>query len=151
MLGGPFFLFNVSLFLTRPPSAWVEDFNKSLQFVKNNRGLLIIDHIDDLVKASGDFSDRLMQSLIACLESSEDIQAIIISDAKNNASVANASTGIFRCFQVLETAEQSLDSQKPALMSHFRRLSEVHNIDYSEAVADEIIRVWPAIPAARSP
>jgi ATP-dependent Clp protease ATP-binding subunit ClpB len=146
MLGGPFFLFNVSLFLTRPPSAWVNVFNKSLEYVKNNHGLLIIDHIDDLVKASGDSSDRLMQSLIASLESSEDIQAIIISDAKNNNAVANASTGIYRCFQVLETEEQSLDTLKPVLMSHFRRLSEVHNIDYSEPVADEIIRLLGRYP-----
>ena len=87
-----------------------------------------------------------MQSLIACLESNDEIQAIIISDAKNNASVANASTGIFRCFQVLETAEQSLDSLKPVLMSHFRRLSEVHHINYSEPVADEIIRLLGRYP-----
>jgi ATP-dependent Clp protease ATP-binding subunit ClpA len=146
MLGGPFFLFNVSLFLTRPPSAWVDSFNKSLEYVKSNHGLVIIDHIDDLVKASGDSSDRLMQSLIACLESSEDIQAIIISDSKSSSSVANASTGIFRCFQVLETEEQSLDSLKPVLMSHFRRLSHVHNIDYSEPVADEIIRLLGRYP-----
>jgi ATP-dependent Clp protease ATP-binding subunit ClpB len=145
-LGGPFFLFNVSLFLTRPPSAWVDSFNMSLGYVKSNHGLIIIDHIDDLVKASGDSSDRLMQSLIACLESSENIQAIIISDSKNSSSVANASTGIFRCFQVLETEEQSLDTLKPVLMSHFRRLSKVHNIDYSEPVADEIIRLLGRYP-----
>jgi hypothetical protein len=68
MLGGPFFLFNVSLFLTGPPLGWVDGFNKSLDYVRRNRGLLIIDHIDDLVKASGEASDRIMQSLIACLE-----------------------------------------------------------------------------------
>ena len=65
IFGGPFYLFNVSLFLTRPPSTWVEDFNKSLACVKKAHGFLIIDHVDDLVKASGDSSDRLMQSLIA--------------------------------------------------------------------------------------
>jgi ATP-dependent Clp protease ATP-binding subunit ClpA len=146
MLGGPFYLFNVSLFLTRQPSTWVDAFNKALEYVKNNHGLLIIDHIDDLVKASGESSDRLMQSLIASLESSDDIQAIIISDAKNNSSVADASTGIFRCFQVMETEEQSLDTLKPVLMSHFRRLSKVHNIDYSESVADEIIRLLGRYP-----
>jgi len=146
MLGGPFFLFNVSLFLTGPPIGWVDGFNKSLDYVKRNHGLLIIDHIDDLVKASGDASDRVMQSLIACLESSDDVQAIIISDTKNNDSIADAATGILRCFQVMETEEQSLDSVKPVLMSHFRRLSDVHNIDYSEAVADEIIRLLGRYP-----
>ena len=145
-LGGPFFLFNVSLFLTRAPSTWVEDFNESLKHVKSNRGLLIIDHIDDLVKASGDSSDRLMQSLIACLESSEEFQVIILSDSKNNDSIANASTGILRCFQVLETEEPSLDGLKPILMSHFRRLSRIHNIYYSEPVADEIIRLLGRYP-----
>jgi len=145
-LGGPFFLFNVSLFLTRPPPTWVDDFNKSLEYVRRNLGLLIIDHIDDLVKASGDCSDRLMQSLIACLESSDDLQAIIVSDAKNNDSIANASTGILRCFQVLETEEESLDGLKPVLMSHFRRLGRIHNIDYSEPVADEIIRLLGRYP-----
>ena len=124
----------------------MDSFNKCLEYVKSNHGLIIIDRIDDLVKASGDSSDRLMQSLIACLESSEDIQAIIISDSKNSSSVASASTGIFRCFQVLETEEQSLDSLKPVLMSHFRRLSKVHNIDYSEPVADEIIRLLGRYP-----
>ena len=146
MLGGPFFLFNVSLFLTGPPQGWVDAFNKSLDYVKRNHGLLIIDHVDDLVKASGEASDRIMQSLIACLESSDDVQAIIMSDTKNNDSIANAATGIFRCFQVMETDEQSLDSLKPVLMSHFRRLSEVHNIDYSEPVADEIIRLLGRYP-----
>jgi ATP-dependent Clp protease ATP-binding subunit ClpB len=145
-LGGPFFLFNVSLFLTRSPPTWVDDFNKSLEYVRRNHGLLIIDHIDDLVKASGDSSDRLMQSLISCLESSDDCQAIIMSDAKNNDSIANASTGILRCFQVLETEEQGLEGLKPVLMSHFRRLGQIHNIDYSEPVADEIIRLLGRYP-----
>lgn len=144
--GRPFFMFNVSLFLTRPPATWVDDFNKSLNYVNFNHGLLIIDHIDDLVKASGDSSDRLMQSLIACLESSDDFQAIILSDAKNNDSIANASTGMLRCFQVLETEEPSLDGLKPILMSHFRRLSRIHNIDYSEPVADEIVRLLARYP-----
>jgi len=146
MLGGPFFLFNVSLFLTGPPQDWVDAFNKSLDYVTRNHGLLIIDHIDDLVKASGEASDRIMQSLIACLERSDDVQAIIISDTRNNDSIANAATGIFRCFQVMETEEQSLDSLKPVLMSHFRRLSAIHNIDYSEPVADEIIRLLGRYP-----
>ncbi len=146
MLGGPFFLFNVSLFLTGPPQGWTDHFSKSLDYVKRNHGLLIIDHIDDLVRASGEVSGRIMQSLIACLESSDDVQAIIISDTKNNDSVANAATGILRCFQVMETEEQGLDSLKPVLMSHFRRLSEVHDIDYSEPVADEIIRLLGRYP-----
>jgi ATP-dependent Clp protease ATP-binding subunit ClpA len=146
MLGGPFFLFNVSLFLTEPPLSWVESFNKALDYVKRNHGLLIINHIDDLVKASGDASDRIMQSLISCLESSGDVQAIIISDAKNNDSVANTATGILRCFQIMETEEQSLGSLKPVLMSHFRRLSAIHNIDYGEPVADEIIRLLGRYP-----
>jgi ATP-dependent Clp protease ATP-binding subunit ClpB len=146
MLGGPFFLFNVSRFLTEPPPTWVDCFNKSLEYVKRTHGLLIIDHIDDLVKASGDCSDRIMQSLIACLESSDDIQAIIISDTKNNNPVADAATGILRCFQVLEVEEQSFNTLKPVLMSHFLRLSQVHNIDYSEAVADEIIRLLGRYP-----
>ena len=145
-LGGPLFLFNVSLFLTRSPPTWVDDFNKSLEYVRRNHGLLIVNHIDDLVNASGDCSDRLMQSLIACLEGSEDLQAIIISDAKNNDSIANASTGILRCFQVLEIEEQSLNGLKPILMSHFRRLGRVHNIDYSEPVADEVIRLLGRYP-----
>jgi ATP-dependent Clp protease ATP-binding subunit ClpA len=146
MLGGPFFLFNVSLFLTSPPVSWVDGFNKSLDYVRVNHGLLIIDHIDDLMKASGEASDRIMQSLIACLESSDDVQAIIISDTKNNDAVANAATGMLRCFQVMETPEQGLDSLKPVLMSHFRRLSEMHDIDYSEPVADEIIRLLGRYP-----
>jgi ATP-dependent Clp protease ATP-binding subunit ClpB len=146
MPGGPFFLFNVSLFLSRPPPTWVEEFNKSMAFVKTNHGLLIIDQIDDLVKASGDSSDRIMQSLLACLESSDDMQAIIISDARNNEAVANAATGIMRSFQVMEVEEQRLAALKPVLMSHFRRLSAVHNIDYSEAVADEIIRLLGRYP-----
>jgi ATP-dependent Clp protease ATP-binding subunit ClpB len=146
MLGGPFFLFNVSLFLTGPPANWVDGFNKSLDYVRRNHGLLIIDHIDDLVKASGEASDRIMQSLIACLESSDDVQAIVISDSKNNDSIANAATGILRCFQVMEMEEPSLDSLKPVLMSHFHRLSKVHNIDYSEPVADEIIRLLGRYP-----
>jgi ATP-dependent Clp protease ATP-binding subunit ClpB len=146
IFGGPFYLFNVSLFLTRPPSTWVEDFNKSLACVKRAHGFLIIDHVDDLVKASGDSSDRLMQSLIASLDSSDDIQAIIISDSKNTAAIANASTGLSRCFQVLETVEPGIDELKPILMSHFRRLSKVHNIEYSEPVADEIIRLLGRYP-----
>lgn len=147
MLGGPFFLFNVSLFLTSPPVSWVERFNKSLNHVKANHGLLVIDNIDDLVKASGETSDRIMQSLIACLESSDDVQAIIISDTKNNDAVAGAATGILRCFQVMDTEEESLDHLKPVLMSHFRRLSEVHDIDYSEPISDEIIRLLGRYPA----
>jgi len=146
IFGGPFYLFNVSLFLTRPPSIWVEDFNKSLACVKNARGLIIIDHVDDLVKASGEYSDRLMQSLIACLDSSDDIQAIIISDSENTAAIANASTGLARCFQVLETVEPDIDDLKPILMSHFRRLSKVHNIEYSERAADEIVRLLGRYP-----
>ncbi len=146
MLGGPFFMFNVSLFLSRPPPTWVEEFNRSMAFVKGNHGLLIIDQIDDLVKASGDSSDRIMQSLLACLESSDDMQAIIMSDARNNEAVANASTGIMRSFQVMEVEEQRLTTLKPVLMAHFRRLSTVHNIDYSEAVADEIIRLLGRYP-----
>ena len=145
-VGGPFYLFNVSLFLTKSPSDWLANFNKALEHVKNNHGLLIVDHIDDLVRASGESSERLMQSLIACLESSDDIQSIIISDTKNNASVTNAVTGLLRCFQVLETEEQGLDTLKPVLMSQFRRLSEVHKIDYSEPVADEIIRLLGRYP-----
>ena len=145
-VGGPFFLFNVSLFLTGSPSVWLETFNKALEHVKNNHGLLIIDHIDDLVRASGESAERLMQSLIARLESSDDIQAIIISDAGNNTAVANAVTGLLRCFQVLETEEPSLDMLKPMLMSHFRRLSHVHNIEYTEPVADEIIRLLGRYP-----
>jgi ATP-dependent Clp protease ATP-binding subunit ClpB len=146
MLGGPFFLLNVSLFLTGPPLGWVDGFSKTLEYVKRNHGLLIIDHIDDLVKASGEASDRMMQALIAGLESSDDVQAIIISDTKNNDSVANAATGILRCFQVMEMGEAGLDSLKPILMSHFRRLSLVHSIDYSEPVADEIIRLLGRYP-----
>jgi ATP-dependent Clp protease ATP-binding subunit ClpB len=146
MLGGPFFMFNVSRFLTEPPPTWIDTFNRCLEYVERNHGLLIIDHIDDLVKASGDSSDRLMQSLIACLESSEYIQAIIISDTKNNNSIADASTGIFRCFQVTDVEELGLDSLKPVLMSQFRRLSEVHNVDYSDGVADEIIRLLGRYP-----
>jgi ATP-dependent Clp protease ATP-binding subunit ClpA len=146
MLGGPFFMFNVSLFLSTPPPTWVEVFNSAMAFVRINRGLLIVDQIDDLVKASGDASDRIMQSLLACLESSDDMQAIIISDARNNEAVANAATGIMRSFQVMEVAEQRLTTLKPVLMSHFRRLSAVHNIDYSEAVAEEIIRLLGRYP-----
>jgi ATP-dependent Clp protease ATP-binding subunit ClpB len=146
MLGGPFFLFNVAGFLTEPPPTWVDAFNLALNYVKRTRGLLIIDHIDDLVKASGDSSDRLMQSLIACLEGSDDIQAIVISDTKNNTSITDASTGILRCFQILQMDEPKLDTLKPVLMSHFRRLSRIHSIDYSEAVADEIIRLLGRYP-----
>jgi len=146
MLGGPFFLFNVSRFLTEPPPTWVDGFNLCLEYVKRRHGLLIVDHIDDLVKASGDCSDRIMQSLIACLESSDDVQAIIISDTRNNSSVADASTGILRCFQILEMEEPGLDTLKPVLMSHFHRLSQVHNIDYTEGVADEIIRLLGRYP-----
>jgi ATP-dependent Clp protease ATP-binding subunit ClpA len=146
MLSGPFFLFNVSAFLTGPPLGWVDSFTKVVQYVKRNQGLLIIDHVDDLVKASGEASDRIMQSLISCLESSDDVQAIIISDMRNNDSIANAATGILRCFQIMETEEQSLDGLKPVLMSHFRRLGAVHNIDYSEPVADEIIRLLGRYP-----
>ena len=145
-VGGPFFLFNVSLFLTRSPSMWLENFSNALEHVKNNHGLLIIDHIDDLVRASGESAERLMQSLIACLESSDDIQSIIISDTKNNAAVTNAVTGLLRCFQVLETEELGLDALKPVLMSHFHRLSQVHNVEYSEPVADEIIRLLGRYP-----
>ena len=47
---------------------------------------------------------------------------------------------------MLETEEQSLDGLKPILMSHFRRLSRIHNIDYSEPVADEIIRLLARYP-----
>ncbi len=146
IFGGPFYLFNVSLFLTRPPSTWIEEFNNSLACVKSAHGLLIVDHVDDLVMASGDSSDRLMQSLIAALDSSDDIQAIIISDSRNTAVIANASTGLSRCFQVMETEEPSNDDLKPILMSHFRRLSKVHNIEYSEPVADEIIRLLGRYP-----
>ena len=146
LLGGPFFLLNVSLFLAGPPVSWVDGFNKSLDYVRRNHGLLIIDHIDDLVKASGESSDRIMQSLIACVESSDDGQAIIISDTINNDCVANAATGILRCFQVMEIEEQNLDSLKPVLMSHLRRLSDVHDVDYSEPVADEIIRLLGRYP-----
>jgi ATP-dependent Clp protease ATP-binding subunit ClpA len=46
----------------------------------------------------------------------------------------------------METEEQSLDSLKPVLMSHFRRLSEIHDIDYSEPIADEIIRLLGRYP-----
>jgi ATP-dependent Clp protease ATP-binding subunit ClpA len=80
------------------------------------------------------------------LETSDDVQAIIISDTRNNDSVANAATGILRSFQVMETHEQSLDGLKPVLMSHFRRLSKIHGIDYSEPVADEIIRLLGRYP-----
>jgi ATP-dependent Clp protease ATP-binding subunit ClpB len=146
MLAGPLFLLNVSLFLSRPPLSWVDGFNKSLDYVKQNHGLIIIDHIDDLVKASGESSDRMMQSLIACLDSSDDIQAIIMSDTKNNDPVVNAATGLLRCFQIMETEEQSLTSVKPVLMSHFRRLSAIHDIDYGEPVADEIIRLLGRYP-----
>ena len=146
IFGGPFYLFNVSLFLTRTPSTWIEDFNRSLACIKSTHGLLIIDHVDDLVKASGESSDRLLQSLIAALDSSDDIQAIIISDSRNTAAIANASTGLSRCFQVLETEEPGIDDLKPILMSHFRRLSKVHNIEYSEPVADEIVRLLGRYP-----
>jgi len=132
--------------LAGPPVSWVDGFNKSLDYVRRNHGLLIIDHIDDLVKASGESSDRIMQSLIACVESSDDVQAIIISDTINNDCVANAATGILRCFQVMEIEEQNLDSLKPVLMSHLRRLSDVHDVDYSEPVADEIIRLLGRYP-----
>jgi ATP-dependent Clp protease ATP-binding subunit ClpB len=146
MLGGPFFLFNVSLFLSGSPAAWVDEFNKSMSAVRLNHGLLIIDQIDDLVKAAGDASDRIMQSLLACLESSDDMQAIIISDARNNDAVANAATGILRSFQVMAIDEPRLTALKPVLIAHFRRLSAVHNIDYSEGVADEIIRLLSRYP-----
>jgi ATP-dependent Clp protease ATP-binding subunit ClpA len=146
LFGGPFYLFNVSLFLTMPPSTWIESFNRSLDSVRATHGLVIIDHVDDLVKASGDSSDRLMQSLIACLDGSDDVQAIIISDAKDTAAVAGASTGLSRCFQVMDTSEPGVDDLKPILMSHFRRLSRVHNIEYSEPVADEIIRLLNRYP-----
>jgi ATP-dependent Clp protease ATP-binding subunit ClpB len=146
MLGRPFFVFNVSPFLSRPPPSWVEDYNKCLEYIKKSHGFLIIDQIDDLVKASGESSDRIMQSLIACLESSDDIQAIIISDTKNNDAVADASTGLLRCFQIMEVEERRLNTLKPVLMSHFRRLSKVHNIDYSEAAADEMIRLLARYP-----
>jgi ATP-dependent Clp protease ATP-binding subunit ClpB len=146
MFDGPFFLFDVSVFLTQTPSGWVDGFNRSLEYISNNHGLVIIDHIDDFVKASGDSSDRLMQSLIARLESGGEIQAIIISDSKNSGAVSGASTGISRCFQVLEAQEPKLDALKPVLMSHFRRLGKVHHIDYSEAVADEIVRLLGRYP-----
>jgi ATP-dependent Clp protease ATP-binding subunit ClpB len=146
MLGGPFYLFNVSLFLSEPPHGWVERFNQALGHVERNHGLLIIDHIDNLVRAGGEISDRMMQSLIAFLERSDDVQAIIMSDAKNNDSVANAATGLLRCFQVMEVEEPSLDWVKPVLMSHFRMLSKVHDIDYSEPVADEIFRLLGRYP-----
>jgi len=68
MLGRPFFVFNVSPFLSRPPPSWVEDYNKCLEYIRKSHGFLIIDQIDDLVKASGESSDRIMQSLIACLK-----------------------------------------------------------------------------------
>jgi ATP-dependent Clp protease ATP-binding subunit ClpA len=146
MLGGPFYMFNVSLFLTGPPSGWVDRFNQSLGYVERNHGLLIIDHIDNLVRAAGEVSDRMMQSLIALLERSDDVQAIIMSDAKNTDSVANAATGLLRCFQVMEIEEPDLDWVKPILMSHFRMLSKVHDIDYSESVADEIVRLLGRYP-----
>lgn len=147
MLGAPFFLFNVSLFLTQLPTDWLSNFNKAVDIVKNSHGLLIIDHIDDLVQASHDYSDRLMQSLIAALDSSDDIQCIIISNSKNNDAVFNAATGIMRRFQVMEMDEPGLDGLKPVLMSHFRRLSKTHNVEYSEPVADEIIRLLGRYPA----
>lgn len=146
MLGGPFFLFNVSLFLSQVPSSLIGDFNKALEVVKNSHGLLIIDQIDDLVLASYEYSNHLMQLLIASLDSSDDIQCIITSDAKNNDALDHAATGILRRFQVMEMEEPSLDSLKPVLMSQFRRLSRVHNVEYSEPVADEIIRLLGRYP-----
>lgn len=140
-------MFNVNLFLAQVPTSWVGDFNKAVEVVKNSHGLLIIDNIDDLVKASHDYSDRLMQSLIAVLDSSDDIQCIIISDAKNNEAIDSASTGILRRFQIMEAEEPGTESLKPILMSHFRRLSKVHNVEYSEPVADEIIRLLGRYPA----
>ncbi len=76
MLGAPFFLFNVSLFLTQISTDWLTDFNKALDIVKNSHGLLIIDHIDDLVQASHEYSDRLMQSLIAALDAATTSSAL---------------------------------------------------------------------------
>ncbi len=52
-----------------------------------------------------------------------------------------------RRFQVMEMDEPGLDSLKPVLMSHFRRLSKTHNVEYSEPVADEIIRLLSRYPA----
>jgi ATP-dependent Clp protease ATP-binding subunit ClpB len=146
MVGRPFFLFDVSLFLIQTPASWVEAFSKALEHVKARRGLLVIDSVDDLVKASGESSDRLMHALLASLEGSSDIQCIIISRSANSADISNASTRMRAQFQSIATKEPSLDELKPMLMSHFPRLSRFHGIDYSESVADEIIRLLGRYP-----
>ena len=148
MLGGPFFLFNVSLFLTRPPSAWVD----RLQQVSGSASKAIMRPTHHRsCRRSGKGIGRQLGSFDAVADSRA-LKATTIFRPSSSptprtaASIANASTGLFRCFQVLETEEQSLDSLKPVLMSHFRRLSKVHNIDYSEPVADEIIRLLGRYP-----
>jgi ATP-dependent Clp protease ATP-binding subunit ClpA len=146
MAGRPFFIFDVSRFLIQTPSSWVEVFIKALAHVRTKRGLIIIDNIDDLVKASGETSDRLMHALLASLGRGTDVQCVIVSRSANGEAIANASTGIRGQFQSIATKEPSLDELKPMLMAHFPRLGRFHDIDYSESIADEIIRLLGRYP-----
>jgi ATP-dependent Clp protease ATP-binding subunit ClpA len=148
MAGRPFFLFDVSRFLIQTPANWVETFSKALALVSTHRGLVIIDNIDDLVKASGESSDRLMHALLAALagDGEGDIQCVIVSRSANSEAISSSSTGIRGQFQSISTREPSLGELKPMLMAHFSRLGRFHDIDYSEPVADEIIRLLGRYP-----
>ena len=146
LLSKPDFLFDVSGFFKLPRDQWVPTFDKMLARVTERQGMLLIDHIDDFVELAGPEAGRMMNSLVSALESSDDIQAIILSEDDNDEDIMAASTGVLRRFKKMEVTEPSLDKMKPILLSQFRRLGQVHNVRYTEEAADEIIKLLTRYP-----
>ena len=148
LMGKPFFIFDVNdFFVEGADGEWVDKFRKSLDLVAQRHGLVIINHIDDFVQMAKGDAGRLINALVSRLEKNGGFQSIIISEDEKSEMVAEASTGIARRFvQLPIDKEPALNDLKPILMAHFVRLEAIHNVNFTDEAADEIIRLLTRFP-----
>lgn len=144
----PFFIFDVNdFFVENNDSRLVECFRSALDLVVRQHGLVVIDHIDDFVQMAKSDAGRLINALVSRLDKDGGFQAIVVSEDDKRDMVADASTGVERRFVELALSkEPSLDDLRPVLLAHFVRLEDIHNVNFTDEAADEIIRLLARFP-----
>jgi ATP-dependent Clp protease ATP-binding subunit ClpA len=147
MMSKPFYLMDVSTFFKLGREDWVKQFDRAMTYVADHRGLVIIDHFDDFVRMADGEAARLVNTLVSALENYEDIQSVIISERDHADDIRSVAIGLERRFQKLPI-EKEVDTKqlKQILLAQFRKLEALHNVDFTEEAADEIIRLTSRYP-----
>jgi ATP-dependent Clp protease ATP-binding subunit ClpA len=143
LMSKPAYVMDVSTFFKMGRADWVEQFEKATKYIFEHKGLLVIDHFDDLVRMADGEAPRLVNTLVSALENNDEMQSIILTESDQADVLKEIETNLGRRFEKL-SIEKEVDSTllKQILLAQFPSLKRHHNVDLGEEVADEIIRFF---------